>query len=144
MTDEKLLTVLSDDIPEDLKRQRIRASWAMAECRVRDAERLSVGTHSYMRLNRKTWVLHRKGVPEPACASPSGGAALHHANGSRITVEQWRDGKCVAVFSTLTQAAKATGMPLTSIRKRLHGIVDPDTPTADGSLWRKHVEGAGI
>lgn len=143
MKDENLLQVLSDTIPEDLKRHRIRAAWAMAECRVRDAERLSSGTHSYTRLDRKTWVLHRKGVPEPACASPCAPAKSYHANGSRIPVEQWRDGKRVAVFDSVSAAAFHTREPFANIRKRIAGIVPADVPTPAGNIWIRHTGEGG-
>lgn len=146
MTDEKLLTVLSDDIPEDLKRQRIRAAWAMAECRVRDAERLSSGTHSFTRLDRKTWVLHRKEVPvSPGISQPpQARPCRYYGSGVRIAVEQWRGGKRVAVFDSVKAAAYHTSEPVSNIRKRIMGIVPVDVPTPAGNIWLRHtVEGVG-
>ena len=146
MKDEKLLQVLSDDIPEDLKRQRIRAAWALSECRVRDAERIARGSHSFTRLNRKTWVLHRKEVPvSPGVSqSPKERTCRYYGNGVRIAVEQWRDGKLVAVFDSVKEASYTTKEPLSNIRKRIMGIVPVDIPTPAGNIWLRHtVEGVG-
>ena len=138
MTDEKLLTVLSEDIPEDLKRQRIRAAWALAECRVRDAGRITGGTHAFRRLDGKTWVLHRKDAPVSSGVSQPPKARPVPYNGVRIAVEQWRDGKRVAVFYSTKAASYHTGEPLSNIRKRIMGVVPADIPTPAGNIWLRH------
>lgn len=145
MTDEKLLTVLSDDISETVRRQRIIAFRLVKKCRERDEQEVANGAKSYRRVDRSTWVLAPIDKPSAEYLRKDPVRFDHCSkNSRRVSVEQWRDGKRIAILPTLKQAAKVTGMSVTSIRKRLHGIVDPDTPTSDGSIWRKHVEGAGV
>ena len=146
MRDENLLRYLSDDIPDELKRQRITASLLLKQCRERDCARVTNGRGKYRRLDGKTWVL------TTAEDSRTIQRFLHprmntvkHSHGNPkawIAVEQWKDGKRIAVFPSVARAAQACGISQSAIYCRVRGCVS--NPTSDGSLWRRHTEGAPV